>query len=284
MSSVYQQPLLSITGKMCSMTMMMMMAARTIATLLIIAPWSVMANTGVGGNQHILMDPSGSLRLKIPSIPTSRGVVSIITSPGTTSYFTSLSQDSDSILTLLDDDVESSSGDDASSATTTTTLICRGATLKGTSSAERSALSTTSWVSDAIVVDGITAGDVEAAGWRNTRHARSLTAIFRSRLMMMKTTTTTASPRRKQALILCVKVSNTDSSSSPSLSSLEPALQKEIRALFEATAAETNDKNAFDSLYDVTVVSVRTHTDAEQVRFVLQNTSSLEISIHLLRI
>jgi hypothetical protein len=225
-----------------------MMAAAFHMLTLGAAP-SVLAITRVGRN-HILMDHSGSLRLKIPSIPTARGVVSIISSPGTTSYFGSVTED-DSILALEED---SDSNDESSSSIT---LICRGATLKGTSAAERSALAATSWVSDVVIVDGITEGDVEAAGWRNTRHARSLTAIFRSRLAMTE-------PRQKQTLFLCVKNSG-GRPSSLSMSSLEPVLQKDIRALFEATAAETKGSVSFDSLYDVSVVSVITEAEAQQV-------------------
>lgn len=146
--------------------------------------------------QYTLMDASGGLRLnKIASsgVSTTDGVVSVITSPGTESFLVTSASDEDGASVLaFDSDVPQ--------------LICRGATLSGTSAAERSALAITSLVSDAIVIDGITEGDVQAAGFgKNTRHARTLTAIFRARLASSTDAT------GKQALILCVKSSSQES-------------------------------------------------------------------------
>lgn len=188
--------------------------------------------------QYALMDASGGLRLnKIESsgASTADGVVCVITSPGT-----------DSFLVPNSDDVLAFDGEDAR-------LVCRGATLSGTSASERSALAITSLVSDAIIIDGITAGDVQAAGFgKNTRHARTLTALFRARLSSSEGTPS------KQALILCVKSSSEDS--------FDAVLAQEVRALFEATAAEaTESKTSFDDLYDVEVVSVTSKEEAAEV-------------------
>jgi hypothetical protein len=178
----------------------------------------------------LLMDTAGGLRLKIPSISTAQGVVAVISSPGTTSLLTA----SDDLLSL--------------EAESPPCLTCRGATLSGTSAAERSALATSSLVSGAIMVDGITEGDVEA-GWRNSRHARTLTALFRARI--------TLDTSFKQTLILCVK-GEVDVAS-------ESALKTEVRALFDATAAETEGKANFNEFYDVLVVSVTNAEEAKEV-------------------
>jgi hypothetical protein len=177
------------------------------------------------------MDSSGGLRLKIPSLSTGQGVVAVISSPGTSSLLTS----SDEVLSLESEDPPC--------------LTCRGATLSGTSAAERCALATSSLVSGAILVDGITEGDVEA-GWRNSRHARTLTALFRARVALESSTI-------KQTLILCVK-GEVDSAA-------ESALKTEVRALFDATAAETEGSASFKDLYDVSVVSVTTEEEAKEV-------------------
>mmetsp|Transcript_10441 Transcript_10441/g.21987 ORF Transcript_10441/g.21987 Transcript_10441/m.21987 type:complete len:541 (-) Transcript_10441:1612-3234(-) len=200
----------------------------------------------ISSPQYTLMDASGGLRLnKISSsgASTTDGVVSVITSPGTDSLLVSDAADEESAVLAFDNDVPR--------------LICRGATLRGTSASERSALAITSLVSDAIVIDGITEGDVQAAGFgKNTRHARTLTALFRARLAFLEGSSSSEAPGQ-QALILCVKSSSEDS--------LDALLAQEVRALFEATAAETKESNtSFDDLYDVKVVSVTSEAEASE--------------------
>ncbi|CAJ1937220.1 unnamed protein product, partial [Cylindrotheca closterium] len=178
-----------------------------------------------------LMDASGSLRLKTSDAKTtSQGVVSIVFSPDTKSFLT----DSNEILCL--------------ESTDPPCLVCRGATLSGTSVAEGSALSTSSVVSDAILVDGITHGDVEA-GWSNSRHARTITALFRARLSLDSSS--------KQLLILCI---HGEIGESESL-----RLKGEAKSLFDATAAEVKSDAAFIEMYDVSVVSVDSKSDANAV-------------------
>lgn len=177
------------------------------------------------------MDSSGGLRLKIPSISTGKGVVTVISSPGTTSFFTT----SDDILSLESQNPPC--------------LTCRGATLKGTSPAERSALSTSSLVSGVILIDGITEGDVEA-GWKNTRHARTLSAIFRARVGLRENS-------QKQTLILCVKGEVNESA--------EVSLIKEVKELFDATTAEVGENSSFADFYKVGVYSVSDKASAKEV-------------------
>lgn len=176
------------------------------------------------------MDSSGGLRLKIPSISTGSGVISVISSPGTKSHLST----SDDVLALVSEDPPC--------------LACRGATLSGTSDVERSALATCSVVSGAILVDGITAGDVEA-GWRNSRHARTLTALFRARIALESSA--------RQTLVLCIK-SDIDGSA-------ESALKTEVKALFDATAAENEGKISFSDLYNVVIVPVTDEDGAKEV-------------------
>jgi len=200
--------------------------------------------------QYTLMDASGGLRLnKIASssISTTDGVVSVITSPGIDSLLVTSGTDKngDTILAL-----SSSSSDD-----NIPRLICRGATLRGTSVAERNALAITSLVSNAIVVDGITEGDVRAAGFgKSTRHARTMTALFRTRLTFIESSLGVAS---RQALILCVKTTSDES--------FNAVLAQEVRNLFEAAAAEVKEDDIpFDDLYEVRVVSVTNEEEAKE--------------------
>ena len=177
------------------------------------------------------MDSSGGLRLKIPSISTGSGVVSVISSPGTKSFLST----SDDVLSLESEDPPC--------------LACRGATLSGTSAVERSALATCSVVSGAILVDGITEGDVEA-GWRNSRHARTLTALFRARISLESSA--------KQTLVLCIK-GEIDGSA-------ESSLRAEVEALFDATAAESEGKFSFSDYYNILIVPVTDEAGAKEVR------------------
>jgi len=200
----------------------------------------------ISSPQYTLMDASGGLRLnKIASsgASTTDGVVSVITSPGTVSFLVSSAADEEAAVLAFDGEAPN--------------LICRGATLGGTSASERSALAITSLVSDVIVIDGITEGDVQAAGFgKNTRHARTLTALFRARLAFLEASASLDAPGQ-QVLILCVKSSEEDS--------LDAVLAQEVRALFEATAAEAKESNtSFDDLYDVKVVSVTSKEDASE--------------------
>jgi hypothetical protein len=181
----------------------------------------------------LLMDTSGGLRLKIPSISTGSGVVSVISSPGTAGSLLSFS---DEVLSL--------------ESANPPCLACRGATLSGTSPVERNALAVCSVVSGAILLDGITEGDVEA-GWRNSRHARTLTALFRARIALESSA--------KQTLVLCIK----GEIDGPA----ESALRAEVKALFDATAAESEGKIVFSNFYDVSVVSVFDETSAKEVCF-----------------
>ena len=74
----------------------------------------------------------------------------------------------------------------------------------------------------AIVLDGITEGDVEA-GFRNSRHAITLSAIFRARVILGDD----AEPA-KQTLILCLEGQDIS----------EKDMKKEVTSLYSAAAAE----------------------------------------------
>lgn len=192
----------------------------------------VAASSGIGS--PILMDTSGGLRLKIPTIPTNEGVVAVITSPGSMKSLLTTYNDDDNILSLEDN-----------------RIICRGATLKIMTTAQKNALALTSLVANTIVMEGITVGDIKAAGWKNTRHARTLTALFRARLALDASS-------YQQTLVLCVK--------SVELGTIEKALFSEVKDLFEAVLVEVKTSASFSDLYTVVVKSLNNEADAQQVR------------------
>ena len=185
----------------------------------------------------VLMDASGGLRVQsIPSIPTTDGIVVIVSSPGTpTALF---SEASDEILSLESQDPPS--------------LYCRGATLSGTSDRERTSLATCSLVADTVVIDGITVGDVEA-GLRNSRHARTLTAIFRARVKLQEETTATT-----QTLIV-VLVAGEDESID------EAGLESDIKSLYKAASVEKKGVGSFSDMYDLKIVVATSSADAGKV-------------------
>ena len=235
------QLLLSVQKRMASSSLSIMLLVGFFVLLSLVQhlPSSSEAAAASSTGSHMLMDKVGGLRLKIPSIALNEGIVSVITSPGIQSLLTS--QDNEDNVLALEDGI----------------VVCRGATLKGTSSAERSALAITAVVADTVVVDGITVGDVQAAGWKNTRHARTLTALFRARLAFAQDLS-----NKKQSLILCI-IKTDDVTSS-----LEKTLLQEVKSLFEATAAEAKESTSFGELYDVMVKSVTKKEDAKEVRVI----------------
>jgi hypothetical protein len=76
-----------------------------------------------------------------------------------------------------------------------------------------------------------------------------LTALFRARVALDQTFT--------QTLVLCVKGQVDDKQ--------EATLKQEVRALFDATAAEADGNASFQDLYNVLVVSVTTQEEADEV-------------------
>jgi hypothetical protein len=191
----------------------------------------LIATLAVATSNTVLMDESGSLHRQIPDVSTSNGIVAVVYSPDTPSLLGGGS--ADGFLCW----------DDSSNR-----LACRGATLSAASSAERTSLATTSLVAGAIVIDGITEGDVQM-DLRMSRHGRTLTALVRARLALDSAS--------KQTLFLGVL--------GPVDEAIEIVLKDEVQSIFEATAAETNVKVNFEDMYEVVVLSVQTPTDASQV-------------------
>ena len=137
-----------------------MSSRRTISILACLSLASVSVLAGPS-----LLDDAGRL-LSVPSsASTADGVVAVVSSPGTPSQL--LSTDPSNVLELMKE--------------SPSTLVCRGATLSGMSPEDRTSISVCSLLADCIVIDGVTGGDIES-GFRTSRHARTLTGLFRARL------------------------------------------------------------------------------------------------------
>jgi hypothetical protein len=197
-----------------------------------------------GNGSPILMDTLGGLRLKIPTIPTKEGVVAVITSPSSMNSLLTAYNDNDNVLALENN-----------------RMICRGATLQTMTTAQKNALALTSLVANTIVAEGITVGDIKAAGWMNTRHARTLTALFRARLALDATS-------YQQTLVLCVK--------SVELDTFEKILLSEVKELFEAMLVEAKASASFSEMYTVVVRSLTGEAEAQEVRLSIHAVYLLE--------
>jgi len=169
-----------------------------------------------------LMDASGNLRVTSLSDATDSdgAVVALITSPGTPSAFT----------TATDDVLSYESG----------TLICQGATLAESGGSSTTPLATSSLVAGSIVLDGVSAGDLEA-GLRDSRHGRTLLAIFSAKLADDEGEAT------KQTIVLPVKAEE--------LPVAEAKIASEVASLFSAAAQGSSSSHSFGALYELKVVA-----------------------------
>lgn len=169
-----------------------------------------------------VIDASGALKVGgLPEPSADSGVYVVVTSPGTPSSL--LTQEASAPICTVDG-----------------CLVCRGATLTGTSEAERVSLGTCSLVASAIVVDGVTVGDLQA-GLADSRHGRTLTALFRARTQLLE------GPSSKQTLILAVHGNE------------EPldkdSIVNEVKTLFQAVAMEKQGSPSFEDTYEIHVTS-----------------------------
>jgi len=210
---------------------------------------------------------SATTNLQVQSIPssmsTSDGVAAVVSSPGTPSFLIK-DDDDDSVLCVVGGD---------SDERRQPLLRCRGPTLSGSTDSERASLATCSLVAGAILVDGVTVGDVES-GLQYSRHARTLTAIFQARIGILsdddagqqmegeddtseEASSSTSSPA-KQTLILGIV---------GDLDSIEDVdgLKRTVKALYDAAAAEKKESAPFDEVFELEIVPVASDEQAEQV-------------------
>lgn len=164
------------------------------------------------------MDASGKLQLPSPpdSIGAAKGIVTIVTSPGVPSSLVSDEIDEDALLSIYPGEGQA-------------TLFCRGSTLGPLTSATISCLAAASAVSTVVLVEGLTEGDVEG-GIADTRHARTLSVLFQSRL----SGSISSSSLTPQTLILVVSIADSADWDEDSTS---VTLRNEVRLLFDAAAA-----------------------------------------------
>jgi hypothetical protein len=132
-------------------------------------------------------------------------------------------------------------------------------------------LATTSLVANALVVEGITAGDLER-GLRHSRHARTLTALFRARLSVKEASPQQQQRQQRQALILSLPAIITPASTNEGgeeeeeestkeqeqinaqVKAMLESVQNDIQAVFDAVLAETNERVSLETLYQLHLI------------------------------
>lgn len=219
-----------------NLTVLNVVTMKSIMKRLLLIFASVWLLTDIVAAASPIIENSGAL--KLGGLPSGEnGLYVLVSSPGTPSPL--VKQDMNVPLAAVDD-----------------CLICRGATLAGTSDAERISLGTCALVAGALVVDGITMGDLQA-GLANSRHGRTLTALFRARVMLAENSSA------KQTLILVVHGSDASMD--------KDAVVSEAKSLFEAVAAEKSGSTSFEDSYEVFVTSVE---DESKVRVCIRDSAS----------
>ncbi len=180
-----------------------------------------------------LIDSTGAIaRTSISQSTIGNGIVAVLTSPGTKSYF---NDEVDDVVTL-------------SSYNGVSILSSPGATLTGTSSlAKGNGAAASSAVAGSIILSGITASDLEQ-GLDDTRHGQTLIGIFKQKIQ--------DGGEEKTTLIVAVPGSTEVD---------EEVIMSDIKGIFDSACAEVGAVVDISDVYDVSVENVDSEADAERV-------------------
>ena len=146
-----------------------------------------------------------------------------------------------------------------------TILVCQGATLRTTEhhnrdddDTTRNCLAVCARLSNVLVMEGITTGDVvaSASGILSTRHARTLSYLFQSSSSSSSSVPTETTP---PTLLLTVVTSEDDKEQEDSKNSAwDPeALLQDIRTLFQV-ATSSSSSLQLEDVYNVQIVPIST--------------------------
>eukprot|EP00586_Coscinodiscus_wailesii_P010851 CAMPEP_0172513292 /NCGR_PEP_ID=MMETSP1066-20121228/251469_1 /TAXON_ID=671091 /ORGANISM="Coscinodiscus wailesii, Strain CCMP2513" /LENGTH=520 /DNA_ID=CAMNT_0013293495 /DNA_START=50 /DNA_END=1612 /DNA_ORIENTATION=+ len=192
-------------------------------------------------SSKILIDSNGIINRSAPSTPTpSNGILTILTNPSTTTFFPS------------PEDGEGLTVDDSDD---TLVLTTTGATLKSSATniiSQGKSASAAAGVSGSVVLAGITSDD--AADFMNTRHGRTLSSVFGTRLLR--------EGKEKTLLVLAVEGGGGFE---------ESEVVRDVEELFDACVLGLGDKvvekgvGELEDLYEVQVVSVENEGDVDKI-------------------
>jgi hypothetical protein len=201
---------------------------------------------------------SNSLLQRLSKETSCSSIITIITSPNTPSPC--LNEDTSESSTFENCSLILRS--DGQQKTKIRQLSCRGATRDAASRGDRLAWGISSLVSQELLLEGITTGDVQ--DFRQSRHARTLTALFRTALQLGLTSHDSNHKNKnskRQGLWLGILTDE-------DVDSMKDHLMNEVYAIFDAVAVETGISPVpkFQNHYDLQIVALETSEDAKSVR------------------
>jgi hypothetical protein len=188
-----------------------------------------------------LIDSNGVLtRVSISeSSVGNKGIVSIVSSPGTKSFFGANFDDNAAGVTLIEQDGVS-------------ILTSSGATLTGTTSLSKGhGAAAASAVAGSVILTGITESDLEY-GLLDSRHGQTLTNIFRAKIASINTDDEVKATKLFIALPPC----DVD----------EELVKIDAQKIFETSLVEKNIGSVdFETVFDINIVKVESEDDAKKV-------------------
>lgn len=202
-----------------------------------------------------LIDKHGTVNLSTPTPPKtpSNGILTILTAPSSSTTSSLLFPSSSSV-----DGVTATSVDDD----TVLLLTASGSSLSEEASSSRGGpVAAAAGVAGSVVLTGITVDDASDLG--NTRHGRTLGAIFSGRLLC-------PAAERKTLLILAVDGGGFD----------EEEVKRAVKDLFDACvlglgeSVVVEDVKELEDLYDLEVLSVESEDDANKVLALAKSAAS----------
>ena len=236
-----------------------------------------------------IIDQNGIItRTSIPeSSLGSKGIVAIISSPGTKSYFDE-SQDNN------DDNDDTNTNANTNNGVTifpynnnlVSMIQSPGATLSGTTSLSKGhGAAAASRVANSIIFTGITESDLEY-GLQDSRHGQTLTNIFRSKIETLgggdkeeEDNDDEESINETKLFLVLPNVDDEDLN--------EDMIKNDIQAIFDTVMAENNVGNdvSFEDMFELNLVRAETKNDAKKVSYniykVYTNVYILYISLSL---
>lgn len=212
--------------------------ARIISISKSVAILLCLLSSSAAASSTTIIDATGALdrSTNIPSSTGNNGIVAVLTSPGTPSFFDS----SDGGVTLM------------STNNGITVLSSPGATLSGISSLARgNGAAAASIVSGSLILSGVTESDLEY-GLDDTRHGHTLSQIFKASI---EDSADDESIQPKSLFLVAPAGAEID----------EDEVKADLLAIFETVKAEVGGQSTFDDLFALQIESVESEADAEKL-------------------
>ena len=195
---------------------------------------SLIAAADVKGSTT-LVDSLGSLNKAIPTIPHNKGIVALLTSPGTTG---SLFPDTNDVS--------------VDSTDTGVVIKAPGASLEETSGLARgNGAAAAGSIAGAVILGGVTLADVEV-GLASTRHGRTLAELFASVIR--------SGVKGSGAVLIVAVQSDAEDGDIDSI-----AIKNDVDEIFESVAAGAGVEDTLSDYFKVDAMLVKSSEDVSNV-------------------